>query len=189
MLQLCVTNCNAGALFTSTGPCVVNGSCVARHAYNHDEACVITAVASGFVSAPQFETEKCCDKLTFGANTSAFSELEWSGIEGPANVPVVAGDTFRWSTDRSFRTNSGWSFCMSQQPTATFVPTAAPTTSSHGLQHCAIAEQIRTKASGQSQYLCEPLTMGPLAPTPTHIVTNFTELQVLQTNTRPLILN
>ena len=162
---------------------------MARLSYNHGEACVITAVASGFVSAPQFETEQCCDKLTFGANTSALSELDWSGIEGPVNVPVVAGDTFRWSTDRSFRTNSGWSFCMSQQPTATFVPTAALTTSSYGLQqsYCAIAEQIRTKTTGQSQYLCEALTMAPLAPTPTHIVTNFTELQVLQINT--LFLN
>ena len=161
---------------------------MSRHLYNHDEVCVITAAASGFVSAPQFQTERSGDKLTFGTNTSALPELVWSGTAGPVNVPVVTGDTFHWSTDRSVGTNSGWKLCMSQQPTvARPTPTAAPTTwhyanPSYGLQesYCEIADQIRTKSSGNSQHLCEPLTMASLAPTPTHIVTDFTALQVLQ---------
>jgi hypothetical protein len=72
--------------------------------YGNGENCNIRSVVAGFLTATEFDTEACCDKVTIGAN-------EYSGTEGPRDIPIEAGSTFTWRTDGSV-TAEGWTICL-----------------------------------------------------------------------------
>ena len=84
-------------------------------AHGNGEACTVRVAAAGFVTATQFDTESCCDRVTIGGTP-------YRGLTGPNGVAVAAGSLFTWRSDGSV-TRAGWTICWSATPPP---PTTAP---------------------------------------------------------------
>jgi len=74
--------------------------------HGDDEACSIRASAAGTLTATQFDTESCCDRVNISGTL-------YRGSTGPDGVAVAAGSTFTWLSDHSV-TRAGWTICLSK---------------------------------------------------------------------------
>jgi len=102
------------------GPCVVDATgCVTTPnfpgKYGPNELCTITANPNMLVTAEEFRTERCCDKLTIDGT-------DYAGYTGPQNVYPWGPIT--WSSDDSLQ-DRGWRLCASPGAPP---PTPAPVT-------------------------------------------------------------
>ena len=99
----------AGALFTTTGSCVIAGRCIAsfNHGsgnYDNYENCAITFKQGGEVRFDSFDTERSYDILTIDGTP-------YSGSTAPAGVTVQESTSATWRSDGS-DTQAGWRMCM-----------------------------------------------------------------------------
>ena len=94
--------------FSTTGPCTASGNCFRSpnypNSYNNNDACTITALASGTLSSTTFSTESRYDVLRVDGRS-------FSGTTGPNGLSVTTSSSITFAADSSY-TSSGFEICM-----------------------------------------------------------------------------
>ena len=104
---------NARCAITNGGTCITDGSGGGNYANN--EGCVFEALRNTVLTVSEFDTESCCDRLSYGG--VRFSGSGSSSLEG---MRLDSGSTLQWITDSSI-VRGGFTICGVAAP-----PTPSP---------------------------------------------------------------